>query len=395
MNAGISRFIPNDYTGPNQNIVPIRCFPRSPTTTDKKYPIGQVVLVGKNPSTGTEGDLWYLSKFDSSGNAIWLQFASGASSPGIDTVTTDDGAPAVDPDGSGNINILGGTGVAVTGQGPGSTITVAAGGDVANSYVSDSGTATPASNVLNVLGGTNINTAGATDTLTVNLDANISVTTATATGAVSAGEVNVDPGASGDSFVQFDINSTNEWRVGVDDDDSDAFKISQGGALGTNDTFVMSAAGERTLPLQPAFAAYLGTADTNVTGDGTVYTFGSGNALTEIFDRGGDFVTTGTFTAPITGIYILAFGLRFTNVTAGMNSGNQIIVTSNRSWRTTTYDPIATYGAGGGGGLTNYALVDMDAGDTATFTSQISGSTKTAGVTSGSATSWVSGSLYA
>jgi len=394
MSVGISRFIPTDYLGPNQDFVPIKCFPREPRTTDKKFPIGQIVLLGKNPSSGSEGDIWYLARFDSSGNAIWLQLATGASSPGIDTVTTDDGAPAVDPDASGNINVLGGTGVAVTGQGPGSTVTVSASGDVANSYVTDSGTATPSSNVLNVLGGTNINTAGASDNLTVNLDANINITSATATGAVNAGEVNIDPGASGDSFIQFDINSTNEFRIGVDDTD-DSFRISQGGALGTNDTFVMSAAGERTLPLQPSFAAYMGTADTGVTGDATVYTFGSGNALTEIYDRGGDFVTSGTFTAPVTGIYWLSFAIRFTNVTSGHTSGNQIIVTSNRSWRTTTYDPFGTFGAGGGGGLTNYCLADMDAGDTCTFTSQISGSTKTVNLTAGNATSWCAGALYA
>ncbi|MDC7243658.1 MAG: hypothetical protein PQJ44_06955 [Sphaerochaetaceae bacterium] len=94
----------------------------------------------------------------------------------------------------------------------------------------------------------------------------------------------IDPGASGDSFVQFDINTTGEFRVGVDDD-GDAFKISQGSALGTNDTFIMSAAGERTMALQPAFLAYLGTTDSNVTGDATVFTLGSGNALTEVFDH--------------------------------------------------------------------------------------------------------------
>ena len=30
-------------------------------------------------------------------------------------------------------------------------------------------------------------------------------------------ELTIDPGASGDSFIQFDINTTGEFRVGVDD----------------------------------------------------------------------------------------------------------------------------------------------------------------------------------
>ena len=73
------------------------------------------------------------------------------------------------------------------------------------------------------------------------------------------GAVIVDPGASGDSFIQFNINTTAEFRIGVDDDDGDSFKISQGSALGTNDTFVVTSSGEITIPLQPSFQAYLGT----------------------------------------------------------------------------------------------------------------------------------------
>lgn len=43
---------------------------------------------------------------------------------GIATVLTDSGAPAVTPNGSGEISILGGTGMNVTGNGPGNTVTV-------------------------------------------------------------------------------------------------------------------------------------------------------------------------------------------------------------------------------------------------------------------------------
>ena len=68
-------------------------------------------------------------------------------------------------------------------------------------------------------------------------------------------DLTIDPGATGDSFIQFDINATGEFRIGVDDASGDAFVIAQGSALGTNDTFVMTAAGERTMPLQSAFLA--------------------------------------------------------------------------------------------------------------------------------------------
>ena len=96
-----------------------------------------------------------------------------------------------------------------------------------------------------------------------------------------SGELTIDPGASGDSFVQFDINGTSEFRIGVDDTD-DSFRISQGSALGTNDTFVMTAAGEITMPLQSAFSAYNSSDDLNATGDGTSFTC---EFDTEIFDQ--------------------------------------------------------------------------------------------------------------
>jgi len=122
--AGIPYQNPLRYTGPGANVIPIIVFKREPTTTDVKYRIGTFIIIGKDPSSGTEGDLWYLSDFNASGEAQWLQLLTGAGSPGVDSITTDDGAPAVEPDGVGNINIVGGTGIAVTGTGPGDTVTI-------------------------------------------------------------------------------------------------------------------------------------------------------------------------------------------------------------------------------------------------------------------------------
>ena len=115
---------PLSYVGPKVNIVPIQLFPREPNSGDTRYPIGQMIIIGRDPISGTEGDLWYLSEFDSSGQAVWLQLLTGAGSPGVDSITTDQGSPAVLPDGVGNINIIGGTGITVTGQGPGDTVTI-------------------------------------------------------------------------------------------------------------------------------------------------------------------------------------------------------------------------------------------------------------------------------
>lgn len=191
-----------------------------------------------------------------------------------------------------------------------------------------------------------------------------------------SGDLTIDPGASGDSFIQFDINGTGEFRIGVDDTD-DSFRISQGSALGTNDTFIMTGAGELTMPLQPAFLAHVTTADSNVTGDGTIFTLGSGNALTAIFDQGGDFNTNGTFTAPVTGRYFLHASFFMSGVTAGFTDSNMKITTSNGTY-------YSVFSHAGNCAASNDQLIysgatfcDMDASDTATALVTVAGGAKT------------------
>jgi len=192
-------------------------------------------------------------------------------------------------------------------------------------------------------------------------------------------ELTVDPGASGDSFVQFDINTTGEFRIGVDDDASDAFKISQGSALGSNDTFVMSAAGERTMPLQPAFLAYLGTTDSNVTGDGTYFTVGSGNAMTEVFDQNSDFNTNGTFTAPVTGRYLFCGQIELDDIVSAHTLGLGVFDSSNGLWRFDRSD-FGNIGVTNGLQVGGSVLIDMDAADIATMDIGVFNSTKTVDV---------------
>lgn len=207
-------------------------------------------------------------------------------------------------------------------------------------------------------------------------------------------ELTIDPGASGDSFLQFSINTTGEFRIGVDDDADDTFKISQGSALGTNDTLVMTAAGERTMPLQPAFHAYLGTSDSLVTGDGTAFTLGSGNALTEVFDQGSDFVTTGTFTAPIAGRYLFQISLLTKFTTSGHTTYQPQIVTSNNTFNLSYTDGFADIAASEFLGGQGAVLANMDASDICTFVIIVSGSTKIVRVHGSINFTFVSGELY-
>lgn len=114
-----------------------------------------------------------------------------------------------------------------------------------------------------------------------------------------------------------------------------------------------------TIPTQPAFLAYLDATQSNKSGTGTLYTLGT-NALTEVFDQGNDFVTSGTFTAPVTGKYQLSVGMTWVGCTIA-TSGSAVISTSNRSYQFTNSRPAGTSDIN----ITGSCLCDMDAADTA------------------------------
>ena len=223
-----------------------------------------------------------------------------------------------------------------------------------------------------------------------------------ATGAGSCVVAGIGVSATGDSFFTAEIESVRSYCFGIDNSDSDILKINTTNSsdvtpsTGTN-IWSMTTAGELTMPLQPAFLATLGTTDTNATGAGTTFTLGTGNALTEIFDQGGDFVTTGTFTAPVTGRYQLSFQLVYGALTAAMTSVTANIVVSNRTFgggniniglvRTIASAADLCYS-------TKSVLADMDAADTFTVATTIAGGVgDTASIVSSSARVFMSGFL--
>jgi hypothetical protein len=98
--------------------------------------------------------------------ATWVQLSSSAGD--VETLTGNIGG-AVSPTGS-NINVVG-SGVYVFDGNPGtSTLTLTDNGEVATNYVADSGIAQPSANSINIIGGLNITTSAATDTVTIDLN---------------------------------------------------------------------------------------------------------------------------------------------------------------------------------------------------------------------------------
>lgn len=109
----------------------------------------------------------------------------------------------------------------------------------------------------------------------------------------SATTVNIATGAAAKTVSLGSTNSTSSLALKFGTSD---FSM----ASATGNIMVALDTGEITYPLQPAFFAYAASSQTNVTGDGTLYTC---TFTTEVFDQNSDFDGTSTFTAPVTGKY--------------------------------------------------------------------------------------------
>lgn len=147
-----------------------------------------------------------------------------------------------------------------------------------------------------------------------------------------------------------------------------------------------SAAGSITQPLQPSFLVTNSAGQTDVTGDGTAVTITWGN---EITDRSGSFASN-TFTAPITGDYLLTTSVLLRQLAATHTSVILSITTSNREYRIT--DLITTL-SDNGMALHDAVVADMDTNDTATVVVTVSGGTKVVDIDNDAKQNYFSGTL--
>jgi hypothetical protein len=191
----------------------------------------------------------------------------------------------------------------------------------------------------------------------------IAGTNVTISGAAAAGTVNIATGAGAKVVTLGSTNGASSLALKYGTAD---FTI----ASATGTTMSILDTGEMTMPLQSAFLAYLGSNDDNATGDGTAYILGTTTALTEVFDQNADFNTNGTFTAPVTGRYMLGMHIDCQQLAAAMSLAGGIEC-SNRTFYIRNATALVgefTY--------TLTVLADMDAGDTAQAFVTISGATK-------------------
>lgn len=135
------------------------------------------------------------------------------------------------------------------------------------------------------------------------------------------------------------------------------FVVSNGSVSTTNITEQVSRPGIALSYQHPCFLSF-SDADTDVTGNGAVWTFGSTTTENVIFDQGSNY-SAGVFTAPYTGKYKFGYLIRTTSSTTATDYYVQL-VTSNRNYVDTKIIPV-----GGDVCPKNNELCDMDAGDTA------------------------------
>ena len=172
---------------------------------------------------------------------------------------------------------------------------------------------------------------------------------------LTAKTLSIGGAAAADSKIVFDGNAQ-DFHIGLDDS-ADDLVIGLGSTLGTTTHMSFDETGAILKPLQPAFSAYIASTQTISSTNITTITFD-----TEIFDQNADFNTSNyTFTAPVTGRYLLAIKFRLVN--ADGNSGGHYtqtqIVTSNRTYTTISGTDL-TYE-----GQNTTVIADMDASDTA------------------------------
>ena len=183
-------------------------------------------------------------------------------------------------------------------------------------------------------------------------------------------------GAAGISILSFNNNYGNIYFGDGQDNDigqisynhtTNSIECVTNTALG----FKVDSAGQVTKPLQAYFHVVPASEQSNIANGNTVV-WG-----TETVDTGGNFASN-TFTAPVTGVYLLSVSL---NVNQFDSSANYVwlnVVTSNRTHK------ISIHGTGQDAdsyyNLSGTVIADMDASDTVTITWEQSGGASQADV---------------
>lgn len=192
------------------------------------------------------------------------------------------------------------------------------------------------------------------------------------------GCLTLDSAGVTDTKIDYNINGANIYSEGLDITSSNDFKIANSASLGTDDAWILSTTGQRTMPNQPAFSA-VGAGFAYYQAGG--YYLGSLAALTVTLNRSTSFYagdgagTPAAFTAAIDGSYFFEFtNLSFmaSKFLKPFDWDNFIIMTVARTYivalePTSHYKGIAHSGSIEQYGATGSIVVELTAGDTVKF----------------------------
>lgn len=174
----------------------------------------------------------------------------------------------------------------------------------------------------------------------------------------------VGPGSNFGQLFSMVRSGAAIWSLGYAYNTS-TFAIGPGETTDSNFTAAAAAltittAKEVQFPNQPGFLAYNSVTDSNITSGATI------EFDTEVYDESGDFNnTTDTFTAPVTGRYLLCVSAESTDHSGDTLTFN--LVTSNRTYQLQFGSGSAQAG--------RCVIADMDAADTAHVTATTTSST--------------------
>ena len=209
------------------------------------------------------------------------------------------------------------------------------------------------------------------------------VKAAAAGGAAStvAASTTVGDGSEEDTKIVFDGHAL-DFRIGIDDG-TDTLEIGKGNAHGTTAHMTFDTNGVITKPLQPAFLVQKSGSQDNV----AINTLVTVTFDTERFDNNADFASN-TFTAPVTGKYVLSASFYMTAFDEGAAFNQIYLITYIRDY----VNVFNSTGCDTDGYQSLHATVvaEMDASDTAWMVFYQSGGTAQTDV---GTTSWFSGYL--
>lgn len=366
-----------DPVDPAQAVI----YPRNPTIND----CSNFTLQCQWLNSKTE-QLWVL--VNQAGNkATWKEIIGGGS--GIQTIEGDIGGP-VPGDGSSNLFLQGSGHYVFTGNPGANLITLSDDGAIATTYTADSGTATPSSNNLNIVGSGIISTSGSGDTITITAAGSVPVAIHTDSGnAIPSGGVlnvlggnNITTTGSGNS-IHAAVTGTTNHAVQIGNSTGSLTSLAVGtdgqvliGATGANPAFstltsgdgsITFTVGANSLDLKAAGAgpgvttihtnsgnAAPSGGTLNVYGDSShIQTTGAGNTVTaELYGFTDNAPVVGNASGSLDSLSPMTTGQLMIGRTGNTPNLARLIAGSNIAIDdTTTPGSITISSSGGGGGV--------------------------------------------